>query len=221
VQIARLASAAAVVLLLGGCGSDDAPSEPSASEPGDSTTAGIPIEPAACAGPSRDGTEEGRQYTWELVRAALADDPATAVWLGFSHIVTVDEVGGLPGDLTASGVQLVFEQQQGTYAKAQVGFDPVSVTDPALRQAAVDLLASSVGPPAAALPGIAPNVFDPVDPDVLAGAPPIAGLRVRGDIAAVIAADECLVFSLAPGDAPTGPEISPAIEPDPVRIDPG
>ena len=198
-------------IVLGACGGDDASSN--APVPGTAGLDRVPTGPPDCSEPSRDGTAEQRLQNWRQAADALTEDPGTTVWVGFNRVLSIAEIEALPGGLLVSGVQLVFQQQQGTYVKAQQQFDPVPVGDPTVGEQAISILGSATASPSVSLPGIAPNAFDPKDPGVQRGEAPIAGLRVSGDIAAVIAAEGCLVYSLASGDAATGPEVSTAIEP--------
>jgi hypothetical protein len=205
-------SLAVGTLLLGACvGEDDDSSE----APVQSTADPEPMSsgPPDCSEPARDGSAEQRQYAWQQAASELADDPDTTVWIGFNRVLSIAEVEALPGQLIASGLQLVFEQQQGTYVKAQQRFEPVPIGDPQVREQAASILGSATASPSVSLPGIAPNAFAPSDPAVQRGDAPVAGVRVSGDIAALLAADGCLVYSLASGDSPMGPDVSTAIEP--------
>ncbi len=205
-------SLAGCTLLLGACGGDD---DVSSEAPVQSTASPdrISSRPPDCSEPARDGSAEQRLYAWQQTASELADDPDTTVWIGFNRVLSIAEVEALPGQLIASGLQLVFEQQQGTYVKAQQRFEPVPIGDPQVRQQAASILGSAAAPPPVSLPGIDPNALAPSDPAVQRGAAPVAGVRVSGDIAALLAADGCLVYSLASGDSPTGPDVSTAIEP--------
>ena len=202
-----------VLLALTGACSDDGAT-------GD-TSPELPAAPAACAGPARTGLEEVHRYSWASAQAQLEADAGSKVWLGFSRVLSVDEVGELLQPLTVHMVQLVYEEAQGTYLKAQIAVPDVRADDPAFGQAARGLLEHAAGRPPVSLPGIEAGATDPVDPAVVAGEPPIAGLMVSGDVAGVITVEPCLIHSMAPGDIATPAPISPAIEPDPVHIDAG
>jgi hypothetical protein len=202
-----------VLALVAACGDD------STDQPRSGAT--IPEVPAACAGPGRDGAEEVRAFEWQAARSQIASSTTQPVWLGFSRTLSVTDARDELGGLTAHGVLLAYEQKQGTYAKVQQRFPAAAIDDPAFEETAAQVLAMAVSPANAPRIG-SPDAFDPVDESVQAGQPPIAGLLVSGDIAQVFASDECLVHSMATKEAPTGPQVSPAIEPDPGPLgDPG
>jgi hypothetical protein len=204
-HIAGWASTIAVALLLiGACASGDGPR---------SAPVGIPRAPAACAGRGRDGMGEIRTQQWDAARAALEADRTADVWVGFSRVLSVAQVAKLPGSLIARGVLLVYEQRQGTYAKVQQYLPDVSVSDPSFGRQASDVLGRSAAVPNQ-LPGGAPDVFQPAEPDVAAGRPPIAGLKVTGDVAKLLHDDPCLIHSMSPGRSQQPAAIPPAIEPD-------
>ena len=202
----RLGRVLIVVAVLAACGED------STDEPTSAPT--VPEVPAACAGPGRDGAEENRLVEWDAARSQIASSPTEPVWLGFSRALSISEARAELGTLTAQGALLAFEQKQGTYAKVHERFPAVAIDDPAFEQAAAQVLAMGLSPANAPRIG-PPDAFDPVDESVQAGQPPIAGLLVSGDIAQVFASDECLVHSMATAEASMGPQVSPAIEPDP------
>ena len=203
----------ATLLLAVACSDDD-------DGGGAGTAAELPDGPAACAGAPRDGLAEGHAFQWDAAVTALEADPAARVWLGFSRVLSVADVGKLLEPLTVHHVLLVYEENQGTYLKAQGPVPDVPADDPAVRDAARALL-GEVGGRTNPLPIGSPDALQPADPAVASGDPPIAGLVASGDIATAIDADPCLIHSMAPGDLGSPSAISPAVEPDPIRIDAG
>jgi hypothetical protein len=160
--------------------------------------------PADCAGPGRVSTEEFRQADWVVANEQLADAEDGPVWLGFSRTLSVAEASQAMGSLTAHAALLVYEERQGTYAKVHGGLPDVQLESPEFGALTAELLrpSSEKG-----------GLFEPVDAQVRAGSPPIAGLLVSGDdLATVLAQNECLIHSMAPGGA-DGPVTAPSIEP--------
>lgn len=130
------------------------------------------------------------------------------IWVGFSDVITVQEAEALLGSLRATGVFLAYEEKQGTYAKGYFAPDEpgaMSSVDELAAQALDGMLGSAdEGTP-----------FEPGDPEVRAGEPPIVGIRVEGsgnEVAEIVTADPCRVYSLALGTA-DGPELTTAVEP--------
>lgn len=130
------------------------------------------------------------------------------MWIGFSDVVTADEADASLGSLDATGVFLAYEEQQGTYAKGYFAPDRPDVmsTVAVLATQALDRMLGSAGEG---------TPFEPVDPGVRAGRAPVVGVRVDGsgnEVAEMVNADPCRVYSLAPGSA-DGPELTTAVEP--------
>jgi hypothetical protein len=129
------------------------------------------------------------------------------VWIGFSDVLTVEEASAaLPG-LDATGVFLAYEDRQGTYVKSYYAPDA-----PPEQRALTELANLAFDSTSR---GWDNYLFAPVDPAVRAGAIPVVGVRLIGSnsqIAEAITANECLVYSLAPG-AHAGPDLTPAVEP--------
>jgi hypothetical protein len=174
----------------------------------------VPAAPAACAGP-RGSLDEVRPEQWAFTARRLADDPNAEVWLAFGRTLSPKETGDAFGSLTAHGVQVIYEQRQGTYVKAQDRFPAVPVDDPAVERAA----RQAIGPALAMinpLPIGDPHGLEPADDQIGITQIPIGGLLVSGNVAAAIRENKCLVYGLTIRDGDF-PPISPAIEP---QIDP-
>lgn len=201
-RMARTFTLLLVAVLLASC---------SSAESSDATgVIEVPSEPALCAGPGRSATADVRRDQWSAAaeRLTAAGDESVEVWVGFSDVVTVQEANDALGDLEPTGVFLAYEEQQGTYAKGYFAPDePASMsTVEELAAQALDRMLGSAGER---------TPFEPVDPGVRAGEAPIVGLRVEGsgnEVAEIVNADPCRVYSLAPGSA-DGPELTTAVEP--------
>jgi hypothetical protein len=189
----------ALAFLVTGCsGSDDV-----------AATAALPAAPAQCAGTARTATAEARQSQWEATLELLseAEGESVEVWIGFSDVLSVEEASAaLPG-LDATGVFLAYEDRQGTYVKSYYAPEAPREQRALAELAQLAFDSSSRGWDNALL--------SPADPAVRSGAVPVVGVRVIGsnrEIAGAITADECLIYSLAPG-AHAGPDLTTAVEP--------
>jgi hypothetical protein len=154
-----------------------------------------------------------RLAQWRLVTNLMAVHPDAEVWIGLSRVMSVDEVGKAFGSLTAHAVLVVYEQRQGTYLKGQERITAVRIDDASFGGAADAVLQEALSPSNAPRIG-SPNAFDPVDESVVAGHAPIGGLLVSGQVGTVVAAQKCLVYSMATSDTSGMVSISPAIEPE-------
>ena len=190
------------LLVVAACGDE--------AEPG---AAGVPTTPAACAGPGSSVLEEDRLAQWSAASAALNADPGARVWLSFNEALTVEQAGEYLRPLTAHAVMIVYEQRQGTYLKGLDQVPDVAVDDPAFGEAARTLTAQNLGIPNR-LPVGGADAFEPVDPSVAAGEPPIVGVLVTGDVERVLHERECLVFGLMQDLDGMLPPIAPSIEPE-------
>jgi hypothetical protein len=181
----------------------------------------IPDGPASCAGPGRQAEEgERRLAEWTYAKEHVEAAPETPVWLGFARILSADEVGDALAPIEVLGVHLVYEQRQGTYAKIVQEMAPVPADAPEVEHTARLALAQGMGQPNLLDVGGA-DAFEPVDAEVRSGQPPFAGVLVSGDVAAAIAGDPCLVYSIAIDGSGTAAPLPPAIEPEMVLPDRG
>jgi hypothetical protein len=201
-RMARTFTLLLVAVLLASC---------SSAESSDATgVIEVPSEPALCAGPGRSATADVRRDQWSAAaeRLTAAGDESVEVWVGFSDVVTVQEANDALGDLEPTGVFLAYEEQQGTYAKGYFAPEErgVGLTVEELASRALDRMLASAGEG---------TPFEPVDPAVRAGQPPIVGVRVEGpgdELAELLSSDACQLYSLALGST-DGPELTTAVEP--------
>ena len=182
----------------------------SAESSDDAVATDVPSEPAGCSGPGRSATGDVRKEQWSaaIEQLSAAEDESVEVWVGFSDVVTVQEAEIAMGSLEPTGVFLAYEEQQGTYAKGYFAPNEPGVTS-TVEELAAQALDRMRGPAGEGTP------FEPVDPEVRAGEAPIVGVRVEGsgnEVAEMVNADPCRVYSLAPGSA-DGPELTTAVEP--------
>lgn len=192
--------AVAIVVAAGCTGDDDR-----VAESGSASSGALPAAPAGCAGPDAGPAEEHRHDLWSFVGQHLADATGSTaeMWVTFGDVRPPEAVEELVGDVDVTGVFLAFEEQQGTVSKI-VDRSHGPLTEQA--EAALERrLAASRG-----------EAFEPVDPSVAAGEPPVAGVLLRGDasdLARFVASNRCHVYGVAPASGEPFAVISPRIEP--------
>ncbi len=173
----------------------------------------LPVEPAACAGEGRRSTDDQRLEQWQTVREELLADAGapSEVWVGLAEVTSAGEVTRLVSGFGVSGIFLAYEQEQGTLAKV-IDAPPEGTIEPDEIEAfAEHVLRRTIG----GVGGEGAGPFAPADAEVVAGAPPIVGVRLQGEadgLATFIAEESCSVHSLAPADA-TAPVLAATVEP--------
>lgn len=155
----------------------------------------FPMEPAPCAGPRLPGVlEEDRRTGWRSIAEMVddaEDDERVRAWVTFDRIRSTEEASMLAEGMRLNGVLLVWDEVQGTTAKAWDGshdeFGSAELPD----RARATLRRSLDRPREAHL--------QPADPDVSAGNPPVGGVLAVGtpeELSRFVRENECSVYSV-------------------------